>query len=112
MPELPEVETIKNNLQEILPLRIKELEIRREDILRCRDYALEELTGQIIEEAYRRGKYLTWPWTTGLFLVFHLGMGGTLIYKRKETTCSITEDAMCLTNSEDGDIVLTPDRRY
>ncbi len=86
MPELPEVETIKNSLQEILPLRIKEIEIRREDILRCRDYALEELTGQIIEEASRRGKYLILAVDNGLFLVFHLGMSGRLYIQEEETT--------------------------
>ncbi|MDD2509881.1 MAG: bifunctional DNA-formamidopyrimidine glycosylase/DNA-(apurinic or apyrimidinic site) lyase [Syntrophomonas sp.] len=86
MPELPEVETIKNNLQEILPLRIKELELRREDILRSRDYALKELAGQSIEEVSRRGKYLILAVDNGLFLVFHLGMSGRLYIQEEELT--------------------------
>lgn len=84
MPELPEVETIKNTLREILPLRLIELELRREDIVRCHDYTLKEIEGKIIEKASRRGKYLILAVENGLSLVFHLGMSGSLYIQEDE----------------------------
>lgn len=86
MPELPEVETIKNNLQEILPVGIMRLELRREDILRREEYAPSELIGQNLEKAGRRGKYLYLTVNNGLFLVFHLGMSGRLYIREREVT--------------------------
>lgn len=61
MPELPEVETVKNVLNsQIKGLRIKEIELRYEPMVKnmSADVFKEKLTNQVIEEISRRGKYL------------------------------------------------------
>lgn len=79
MPELPEVETTRLGL---LP-RIKG---RRIDKVIVRDRRLrwpiprnfeKMLTGQVIGDVHRRGKYLLWDCGTG-FVLSHLGMSGSL----------------------------------
>lgn len=58
MPELPEVETVKNVLNsQIKGLRIKEIELRYEPMVKnmSADVFKEKLTNQVIEEISRRG---------------------------------------------------------
>lgn len=95
MPELPEVETIKN---ELLPLVkghvIKQVEIAwpgsisRPSISK---FKANVISSKILE-VFRRGKYLYFELSTGKYLFFHLGMTGQLLwnannkYKRIEFT--------------------------
>ncbi|MEN6325721.1 MAG: bifunctional DNA-formamidopyrimidine glycosylase/DNA-(apurinic or apyrimidinic site) lyase [Syntrophomonas sp.] len=76
MPELPEVETIKVSLQPIIGARVKEIELRRNDILRRQEYKLEEIEGKRIKAVERRGKYLSLVFGNHRNLVVHLGMSG------------------------------------
>lgn len=76
MPELPEVETIKNSLQKIISARIERIELLRDDIVRIRDFEPGDLCGQGISAISRRGKYLLLKLENNNHLVVHLGMSG------------------------------------
>jgi len=81
MPELPEVETIKNELYgNVVGRRIVSITI---DDPRPIQNPLEEFTkgvsGQRIEELYRRGKYLIFKLSNGKFMIIHLRMTGAVL---------------------------------
>ncbi|HHV16225.1 MAG TPA: bifunctional DNA-formamidopyrimidine glycosylase/DNA-(apurinic or apyrimidinic site) lyase [Gelria sp.] len=76
MPELPEVETIVRALQVNRGASIKNIDIRRKDILRLQEYEVEELHGRTIKNICRRGKFLVFEPGRDLNLIFHLGMSG------------------------------------
>jgi formamidopyrimidine-DNA glycosylase len=82
MPELPEVETIRNELTPlVIGRRITGITLEWEGIVK--KPALEEfysrLPGQVITGLSRRGKYLTFSLESGLALVIHLKMTGSLL---------------------------------
>jgi formamidopyrimidine-DNA glycosylase len=75
MPELPEVESVRRQLDP---------ELRGRRVLRVwtdpqrRFHAPERLAGRVVERVGRRGKFLVCPLDGGLELVLHLGMTGSL----------------------------------
>jgi len=89
MPELPEVETIKNDLRPLLVGRsIVGVKVGWEG---CVDRpSVQEFCDQIagcrIEDVRRRGKFLTLPLSGGSTLLVHLRMTGQLLVK--EATCA------------------------
>ena len=86
MPELPEVETIKNRLQrEILNKTIRYVLLTLPRILENSDAELlgKNLRGRCIHTLIRRGKYLVFALDQGA-LIFHLGMTGRLLYDSGE----------------------------
>jgi formamidopyrimidine-DNA glycosylase len=78
MPELPEVETIRRQLEPWLDgCVIKKAQL--EDALDGPKYAhLDRATGQQILAVGRRGKFLVLPLSRGDELIIHLGMTGSL----------------------------------
>lgn len=85
MPELPEVETIKNELLPITKGRtIKDIEIIRPETVRgmspeeFRDY----LIGKKITGMERHGKYLIFDLDSGDYLAMHMKLSGTLWVKK------------------------------
>jgi formamidopyrimidine-DNA glycosylase len=87
MPELPEVETIKNELSpHIIGRTITAVTLFDEKIVR--QPSVEEFNSRIIGEALtgveRRGKYLLFSLTSGQTLVIHLKMTGSLWLKPPE----------------------------
>jgi formamidopyrimidine-DNA glycosylase len=87
MPELPEVETIKNELapwvvgQSFTQVTILDTELvsvgSAEEIRR-------ELIGQKVERLERRGKYLIFHLSNGRSLIMHLRMTGVLLLNPRE----------------------------
>jgi formamidopyrimidine-DNA glycosylase len=82
MPELPEVETIRRQLQ---PL-VEDREIERVEVLDPRwssplaPAELEEaLQGRRVERLWRRGKYLLWSLSGDVHLAQHLRMTGAVL---------------------------------
>ena len=78
MPELPEVETVRNSLKEIiLSKKIKDIVIRYDKIIEnlTPDEFRSCLIGQEILDIQRRGKYLIFE-LTNYYLVSHLRMEG------------------------------------
>ena len=84
MPELPEVETIKNELQPyIVGHCVTGVTLFWEGIVRqpsVKEFC-SRLIGQRMTEVARRGKYLIFSLTSGEALVIHLKMTGSLLLK-------------------------------
>lgn len=79
MPELPEVETVRRSLAEVLPnRRISAVQVVKPQIVALGD--MEALCGQEFAEFGRRGKYLIFTMSGGTRLVVHLRMTGKLLY--------------------------------
>ncbi len=82
MPELPEVETIKNELAPWVVGQSFTQVIILDSKLVCGDSAekiCRELIGQKIESLGRRGKYLIFHLSVGRSLIMHLRMTGSLL---------------------------------
>lgn len=82
MPELPEVETIRRDLErELAGRRVTALDVRSARAVR-REPA-KALAGRVagakVVHVHRRGKYLVWRLGTGDWLVVHLRMSGQLL---------------------------------
>ena len=82
MPELPEVETIRRDLQgEVVGRKIKSVEVRNGRTVRRHPSAKQfraRLEGHTIKSVDRKGKYLLMALEDGQTLVVHLGMSGQL----------------------------------
>ena len=87
MPELPEVETIKNGLNfKILNKNIVKIKIKIPRLVRN---SVEEFNKQLlnssIKKVLRRGKLMIFVINENLFLIIHLKMTGQLVYKKNNT---------------------------
>ena len=83
MPELPEVETVRRDLESrLLNKKIKAVEVL--DLKIVGDLN-KQLTGSSFTEILRRGKLLIFKSNhRGLFMLVHLKMTGQLIYLFKD----------------------------
>ena len=82
MPELPEVETVKNELlPHVVGRRIEGVTLVWEGIVKepSPEEFLSRITGQTILGIKRRGKYLIIALSGGDYLIIHLKMSGSLI---------------------------------
>jgi formamidopyrimidine-DNA glycosylase len=84
MPELPEVETVRDGLARwVTGRRIAAVEVRHPRAVRRHlagpEHFAAVLTGRTIVGARRRGKYLWLPLDSGDAIVGHLGMSGQLL---------------------------------
>jgi len=87
MPELPEVETIKNELSPWIVGQSFTQVIILDSKLVCGDCAEEvcrALIGQKIESLRRRGKYLIFHLSVGRSLIMHLRMTGSLLLNPRD----------------------------
>jgi len=85
MPELPEVETIKEDLRNVIKgKRIKKVEVRLARAIKNTSGKrfVQELKGDTFKSLSRRGKYLIFSLKSGRSLVIHLGMTGRLIHSK------------------------------
>jgi len=83
MPELPEVETIKRELERaVLRKRIIEVKINNPKVIKepKREIFLKSLKNSTIKNVLRKGKLLILELSSGKSLVIHLKMTGQLIY--------------------------------
>lgn len=78
MPELPEVETVRQGLLPALKgARLTRVEARRPDLrFALPEGFVQRLTGAVVLDLRRRAKYLLAPLDRGDTLVMHLGMTG------------------------------------
>ncbi len=78
MPELPELEVIKDSLShQIKGKRIRTLKILKPYVLK--NYFHDDLSGEIVKSVERRGKYIIVRLSTFVILI-HLMLRGTLTY--------------------------------
>ena len=84
MPELPEVETIRNDLnQKIIHKRIKSIAIRKKKIVKNTHRLFKDkVVGSKFNEIDRVGKLMIINLDNGLFILVHLRMTGQLIYQQ------------------------------
>ncbi|HEX6501264.1 MAG TPA: bifunctional DNA-formamidopyrimidine glycosylase/DNA-(apurinic or apyrimidinic site) lyase [Micromonosporaceae bacterium] len=86
MPELPEVETVRQGLAEwVVGRRIADVEVRHPRAVRRFEPGAEHfaalLRGRTITGARRRGKYLWLPLDSGDAIIAHLGMSGQMLIR-------------------------------
>ncbi|MEE6260906.1 bifunctional DNA-formamidopyrimidine glycosylase/DNA-(apurinic or apyrimidinic site) lyase [Plantactinospora sonchi] len=89
MPELPEVETVRDGLARwVTGRRIVAVEVRHPRAIRRHvagpEHFAAVLTGRTIVGARRRGKYLWLPLDSGDAIIGHLGMSGQLLVQPAE----------------------------
>ena len=82
MPELPEVETVRRQLEPVVRgRRLEQIEVL--DSRWCRPLdppaLAEALAGRTVAALRRRGKYLEWELEGDVHLLMHLRMTGTLL---------------------------------
>lgn len=89
MPELPEVETIRNELlPALVGKRITRVSIFDAKVVRqpSGEEFCYRLVGQRIEDIQRRGKYLIFSLSGGEILVIHLKMAGALLLRPHQSS--------------------------
>jgi formamidopyrimidine-DNA glycosylase len=82
MPELPEVETIRHDLErEYAGKKIRDVKVTGARAVRrgTLEELSERVTGRTVKAVRRRGKYLTFVLDSGEWLVIHLRMSGQLL---------------------------------
>lgn len=87
MPELPEVETIRRQLEtKIIGKKIKNVEVRYAKLLNLpeKDF-IKQVVGSKIVALKRRAKLLIWQLSGEKNLVFHLKMAGQVIWAGNST---------------------------
>jgi len=86
VPELPEVETIKNELAPVIGRSISGVDLLWERMLRQPSPAEfhSRIVGRRITGISRRGKYLIFALDSGEWLIIHLKMTGSLLLGRGE----------------------------
>jgi formamidopyrimidine-DNA glycosylase len=115
MPELPEVETIVNDLRpRIEGRRFTGVSIYCPEMVH--HTSVEELKrrlpGQVIKEIGRRGKYLSFRLYSGEALIIHLRMTGSLLLKHKgEQRTESSPYVRAVFSMDNGAAMLFTDRR-
>ena len=87
MPELPEVETIKRQLEKkILDKKIVNIQINNKTVIKEPDAESFKngIVGETVTEVIRRAKLLIIKFKEDKFLIIHLRISGWLLYGRKE----------------------------
>lgn len=114
MPELPEVETVRDGLaRHVLGRTVESVEVRRESAVRRHEGGAPDferrLTGRRLTAAVRRGKFC---WLvldddpSGGVLLAHLGMSGQLLVQPPETAPHAHARARLALAGPAGDVVL------
>lgn len=102
MPEMPEVETIRRQIEEkMINLKIKSVEVNSVRILKniSSQEFQKEMVNNSFKEVIRRGKYLIIKLKNGKYLIFHLKLTGQLIYGEFDSDSKVIflfENGKCL----------------
>ena len=112
MPELPEVETIKNEISpKLIGRHIKEIILLWDGIVKLP--SVEEfktkLTGRKIRDLNRRGKYLLVGLNYADTLIIHLKMSGSLLIASENT--EVPKYTRAILKLDDGNVVYFRDPR-
>ncbi len=84
MPELPEVETIKNGILKIIDDKVVDVVIRNSNLRYKINKDLSKFClNKVVKDIYRRGKYLIIRFNKGN-LILHFGMTGSLVFINKK----------------------------
>jgi formamidopyrimidine-DNA glycosylase len=116
MPELPEVEVIRRDLEhEVVGKKIKAVEVNRLRSIRRHKTSKEfasELVGAKIRSVGRRGKYLVLRLDGDRALVVHLGMSGQLLRAKNARTAMPKHTHVVITFTEGGQLRFVDPRTF
>ncbi len=122
MPELPEVETIRRDLQEkIIDKQIKDVIVNISKVIKkpSLEKFIAKTKDKKIKEIDRRGKYIIIQLDSRDKLIVHLGMTGLLIYPYNENSEEISEgkiktkhNHLVFTFTDDTQLVFNDVRRF
>lgn len=111
MPELPEVELVRLELQPLMEgARFESVILNRPNLRSAFPIGFaERLIGRVVESLQRRGKYLLAELSSGETLVMHLGMSGSF---RADTESADRHDHVIFRMSSGATIVFNDPRRF
>lgn len=111
MPELPEVETVKNGLAPVMiGTKIKTLKVNRPNLrIPFPKNLRQDIEGQKCLALRRRGKYIWADFEGGKTLVIHLGMSGSFTINPKEQS---KHDHVEIITDQNDRIVYNDPRRF
>jgi formamidopyrimidine-DNA glycosylase len=116
MPELPEVEVIRRDLEhEVVGKKIKAVEVNRLRSIRRHKTSKEfasELVGAKIRSVGRRGKYLVLRLDGDRALVVHLGMSGQLLRAKSARVAMPKHTHVVITFTEGGQLRFVDPRTF
>jgi formamidopyrimidine-DNA glycosylase len=116
MPELPEVEVIRRDLErEVVGKKIKTIDVNRLRSIRRHKTSKEfaaALQGAKIRAVTRRGKYLVMRLDGDRALVVHLGMSGQLLRAKSARTALPKHTHVVLTFTEGGQLRFVDPRTF
>jgi len=114
MPELPEVETVKRQLEAVLAgARIVRVTLRRKDLRVAfpKNFA-KALTGKMIQRIDRRAKYLLFYLSGKVALIAHLGMTGRFSVLEKMPKQFTAHDHVVIELKDGRAVVYNDARRF
>lgn len=116
MPELPEVEVVKRDLErEVVGRRVKSVEVNGARSVRRhrnRKEFVARLTGHKITGVSRRGKYLLMKLDDGDVLVAHLGMSGQLLRAKSTREAMPKHTHVVITFTQGGQLRFVDPRTF
>jgi len=116
MPELPEVETIRRDLdKEVVGKRIKIVEVNGLRSIRrykTKKPFISALEGKKLTGIERKGKYLLFKLDDGSVLVIHLGMSGQLLRAKGPKDPAIKHTHVVLTFTQGGQLRYVDPRTF
>lgn len=115
MPELPEVETVKNGLSPFMVGRaVHKIELRRDGLrVPFPDNLAKVLKGRNVERLSRRAKYLLVHLSGDHVVIIHLGMSGQMTVRGDIASyVPLKHDHMIVHLSDGGGIVFNDARRF
>ena len=115
MPELPEVETVREQIAPALEgrrlVRVEILDPRLTRPLEPEEVA-KRMVGERVAAVQRRGKYVVVRFESGRVLLIHLRMTGSLLYAPEETDRPDPHRRAIVTLDNDSDVVYRDVRRF
>jgi len=115
MPELPEVETVRAQLEPVLVgRRLDSVDIRDARLTRPFDPAevAAEIEGERVAAVARRGKYLVFRFESGLVLLIHLRMTGSFSHSRNGASADGPHTRAVVKLDDGSDVAYRDVRRF
>ena len=100
MPELPEIETIKNGLESIKSKKIENFFRSAKKLRIDNDLSFDNLINQKILAIYRKARYLLIDLSNNKTLILHLGMSGRITLSKNFNNLKHDHFACHLSSSE------------
>jgi formamidopyrimidine-DNA glycosylase len=110
MPELPEIETIRSGLQNLVGRKVKKIFRSDKKLRMSSGLDLHDLNGLKILEINRRARYLIINFTDKKSLILHLGMSGKVTVQKKFS--QLKHDHFVIFFDDGGHLIFNDARRF